>query len=69
MRFDGNAAAQHAAAHTLDVEARKIDLDELVVVAEQCQGRVDLVELEVPLAHSLVAPAEPDRPVRHGGRS
>ena len=66
----GNAAAVRTAAlRVADVEARQLHLDELIVGAEQGQRGLEPVELQVPLAHSFLAPAEADRAVGYGGRA
>ncbi len=63
----GNAAAHDAAALGLaDVETRQVELDELVVGAEQREPRSDVAELEVPVAGALLAPAVADGAVGHG---
>ena len=58
-----------AALGVADVEPRQLHLDQLVVGAHERERRLDLAELEVPLPHPLLAPAEADRPVGDCGPS
>ena len=63
----GHAAAHDPAALGLaDVEARQVELDQLVVRPEEREPRGDVAELQVPVAGALRAPAVADRAVGHG---
>ena len=58
------ATVRASALGVADVEARQLDLDELVMAWQKGECRLGVLELEVPLSHPLLAPAEPDRSVR-----